>query len=591
MAATKHWNQMPLPLCSGAPIFLGSDVTMFLHKYVSLAAFTSTDPTSSDAVTMFPYYSVEGSDVRDTVIMMRGYVEPDWAVLRTEMLDAFRLADRRSRDVIYTRRHHEDFCTQFERRDYPETLKFFLRTYDYISGVVTERGMMVEYERTEMLLCALPKRLWRKAITKIGLNPLDPRTFEYGKLNDWVTSKISAAEAVDMVEFLSPAAANPTTLTSPNAPPTSPASIYSINSTPLATSPASTVSPTSITAPAPLTTFPALATSPTSIASPAPLAPPASTSSTAPTSTSGFPFSSTPATPKTHTTSLALATSPAPTASPTSIACPAPLASLAPFAPAAAETTTTIPMAAKVPLTTAIITTLPSAPSPAARQGTIRAGPTVRLGIIAVEPPGGPQVRRHCFVQPKHHQEASLPNRHVPDKQHRPRQVPDQQHRQQPTSPFNQKPAPPPSHQDPVRPPQQRDVTQCHYYSAQHHLRNCLDLHTDLENGVVSINNRGRLVPGRAGLEIPMAPAARGDRTMRDYTRAGSPVLSTPPPPPPPSPSPPLPPSSSLTAPPSPLARPVSPAPSPARPTRPSAPLLSTEQLTQLMQEVLEHFA
>jgi hypothetical protein len=33
----------------------------------------------------------------------------------------------------------------------------FLRTYDHISGVVTDGGMMVEYERTERLLCALPK--------------------------------------------------------------------------------------------------------------------------------------------------------------------------------------------------------------------------------------------------------------------------------------------------------------------------------------------------------------------------------------------------------------------------------------------------
>ena len=93
-AATKPRNQMPLPYSPGAPIFRGSDVTTFLHKYESLAAFTSTDPTSSDAVTIFPYYCVEGSDVRDTVVMMRGYVERDWAVLRTEMLDAFRLADR-----------------------------------------------------------------------------------------------------------------------------------------------------------------------------------------------------------------------------------------------------------------------------------------------------------------------------------------------------------------------------------------------------------------------------------------------------------------------------------------------------------------
>ena len=71
-AATKHRNQMPLPYSPGAPIFRGSDVTTFLHKYESIATFTSTDPSSSDAVTMFPYYCVEGSDVRDMVVMMRG---------------------------------------------------------------------------------------------------------------------------------------------------------------------------------------------------------------------------------------------------------------------------------------------------------------------------------------------------------------------------------------------------------------------------------------------------------------------------------------------------------------------------------------
>jgi hypothetical protein len=63
-----------------------------------------------------------------------------------------------------------------------ETLKCFLRTYDHISGVVTEHGMMVEYERMEMMLHVLPKRLWRKAITKVGLNPLESRIFEYSKL-------------------------------------------------------------------------------------------------------------------------------------------------------------------------------------------------------------------------------------------------------------------------------------------------------------------------------------------------------------------------------------------------------------------------
>ena len=117
---------MPLPLSPGAPIFLGSDVTTFLHKYKSLAAFTSTDPCSSDVVTMYPYYWVEGSDVRDIVVMMRGYVQRDWVVFRMEMLDAFRLADSRSRDVIYTRRCVEDFCTHFGGGDNSGNPEIFL---------------------------------------------------------------------------------------------------------------------------------------------------------------------------------------------------------------------------------------------------------------------------------------------------------------------------------------------------------------------------------------------------------------------------------------------------------------------------------
>ena len=72
LAASTQRNQMPLPYSPGAPIFRGSDVTTFLHKYESLASFTSTDPSSSDAVMMFRYYCVDGSDVRDTVVMMRG---------------------------------------------------------------------------------------------------------------------------------------------------------------------------------------------------------------------------------------------------------------------------------------------------------------------------------------------------------------------------------------------------------------------------------------------------------------------------------------------------------------------------------------
>jgi len=114
------------------------------------------------------------------------------------MLDAFRYTDSRPNSLVHTRQNLENLCAEFGGRDNTESLKSFLRTYDHISGVVTERGMMVEYERTEMWLCALPKRLWRKGITKLGLNPLDPRTFDYRKLKALISSKISAAEAVAM---------------------------------------------------------------------------------------------------------------------------------------------------------------------------------------------------------------------------------------------------------------------------------------------------------------------------------------------------------------------------------------------------------
>jgi hypothetical protein len=171
LAASTQRNQIPLPYSPGAPIFRGSDVTTILHKYESLAACTSTDPSSSDAVKMFPYYCVEVSDVRDTVVMMRGYVERNWAILRTEMLGMCRHADSEADSFVYSRQYLKQLCATFRDshrgRDHAEfggleqteSLKSFLRTYDHLSGVVTELGMMVEYERTEMLLCALPKRL------------------------------------------------------------------------------------------------------------------------------------------------------------------------------------------------------------------------------------------------------------------------------------------------------------------------------------------------------------------------------------------------------------------------------------------------
>ena len=150
---------MPLLLSPGTPIFLSSDVTTFLHKYESIAAFTATDPSSRNVVVMLPYYCTEG--IGETVMMMRGDGRRDWAALKKEMLDAIWHNDSRPDSPVYTRQCLENLCAEFGGRDDTETLKSFLRMYDHISGVVTERGMMVEYERMEMLLRALPKRLWR----------------------------------------------------------------------------------------------------------------------------------------------------------------------------------------------------------------------------------------------------------------------------------------------------------------------------------------------------------------------------------------------------------------------------------------------
>jgi hypothetical protein len=73
------------------------------------------------------------------------------------MLHAFRYTNSRPDSLVYTHQYLENHCAEFGGRDDTESLKSFLRTYDYISGVVTERVMMVECQRTEMLLCALPK--------------------------------------------------------------------------------------------------------------------------------------------------------------------------------------------------------------------------------------------------------------------------------------------------------------------------------------------------------------------------------------------------------------------------------------------------
>jgi len=81
----------------------------------------------------------------------------DWAALKKEMLDEFRCTDSWPNLLVYTPLYLESLCAVFGDCDDTETLKSFLRTYDHMSGVVSERGIMDEYDRTEMLLCVLPK--------------------------------------------------------------------------------------------------------------------------------------------------------------------------------------------------------------------------------------------------------------------------------------------------------------------------------------------------------------------------------------------------------------------------------------------------
>jgi hypothetical protein len=100
-----------------------------------LAAFTATDITESNVVAMLPYYCTE--EIRESVMMMGGYTDCDWAALKKEMLDVFRYSDSRPNSIVYTRRYVEQVCADFGGCDNTESLKSFLHTYDHISGIVT----------------------------------------------------------------------------------------------------------------------------------------------------------------------------------------------------------------------------------------------------------------------------------------------------------------------------------------------------------------------------------------------------------------------------------------------------------------------
>ncbi|KAF8247276.1 hypothetical protein K440DRAFT_661560 [Wilcoxina mikolae CBS 423.85] len=483
----QHWNRFPLPCTPGAPIFHGPDVTKFLHKYESLAAFTATDITESSIIAMVPYYCMKHPQVRETVMMMRGYTDRNWAAFKTELLDGFRHSD--SRALVYTRRYLEELCTSFGGRhkdfgslELIERTKSFLTQFEHISGVRMARGMACEYERAEMLLHTLPKKLWKEAISKLGMHPLEP------------------TEALAMFEFMAPQ--------SPTAAEMTPSTSLALT-TSASTTPSASLTSASMIAP----------TTPTSagIASPMNL-----TVRTAPTVEPTAPLSP--------------------------LASPAPMA-LAPMAP---TITPTAP-------TTSLAFSISTAPSPATQDL---------------------QVLWRRFVNP-HRVRSTIPCRQEPAHLNHPKD---------PIPPYHQKPALPHCHVE----------QQPYYYCADdHNSRKCADLHADLEKGLISINDKGRLVFGRTCSEIPMEPAIRDYCTMRDCARAEAWLLLPPSPPSPPparpvlSP-PPLPPPSPPASSPASPAWPASlqpPPPPPAQLSRTSVPLPSPEQLTQLVREVMEHFA
>ncbi|KAF8252878.1 hypothetical protein K440DRAFT_269580 [Wilcoxina mikolae CBS 423.85] len=510
-AITKHRNTMPLPHTLGAPIFRGPDVTAFLHKYESLARFTGTDPSSKDVISMFPYYCAEGSDVRETVMLMHRYANRDWATFKTERLDAFRHSD--SRALVYTRRYLEELCTSFGGRhkdfgnlEQIECLKSFLTQFDHISGVLMARGMTCEYERTEMLLHTLPKKLWKKAISKLGMHPLEPSTFNYHNLNTWISARITAAEALAMFELMAPKSPAATDMTS-----TSSGTAFPMTLT------APTVQPTAPMTSENLTTL----TSPTTPAAPSTIltTPTAPIASTAPIAPTAF-------TPSTHTTSLA-------------------------FSICTAHTAPTLTMAAKTLITPTAPTTSPAPTAPV---------PLMTSGTPTTSPPKqGPQARRRRFVNP-HRVRSTIPCRQKPAHLNRPNDS---------VPPYHQKPALPHCHVE---------QQPCYYCADDHNSRKCTDLHADLEKGLISINDKSRLMFGHTCSEIPMEPAIRDYCTMRDCARAEAWLLLPPSPPSPP-------PARSVLS-----LSPPPPPPPPAQSSRIPTPLVSPEQLTQLVREVVEHF-
>ena len=209
-------DRMPHSQMPDAPRFDGANVT---------AQSTNCDATASAVIGHFPYYCT--GDVRETVLVLPAFAYCDsdsrfWPALRAEMLNAYRALD--SEAFNYTRDNLERLCRAFQDHESDRDsvlvsprnmeLKSFLLLLYPISEKFAASGMMSEYERTMLLVRTLPARMRKKAVGKLGLDPLQPSTFRYADLHNWIVARIAAEDNLELFELLhGDASPSPLTMT------------------------------------------------------------------------------------------------------------------------------------------------------------------------------------------------------------------------------------------------------------------------------------------------------------------------------------------------------------------------------------------
>jgi hypothetical protein len=152
LSATKHRNQMPLPLSPAMHMFLRSELTIFFQKYGGIATFTATDPSSRTVIVKFHSYYTEA--VRQTVMMIHGYECRNWVPLQLELWGIFLHNDSQANSFTYMHHYLEQLCAtlcdshrlcnhaEFGGLYLTESRKLYLHMFNLISEVVTKLRMI-----------------------------------------------------------------------------------------------------------------------------------------------------------------------------------------------------------------------------------------------------------------------------------------------------------------------------------------------------------------------------------------------------------------------------------------------------------------